>query len=452
MDVRATRKSSAASATAYPLPARCGRKLASVFGEAVAFLETTLSHRRRPVAAVAAVLASLLALGCGIGGQGAGRTAAGQPPATPTPSPGHPTADPSARGVRPNNGAATSSPAADSPAVTSPAAPPAPGQAATDAVMGGGRTPSGQPVILAFGGDVHFEGVIRPLLADPATALASIEPVMSRADIAVVNLETAITERGTPAPKQYLFRAPASAFAALRAGGVKVATMANNHGMDYGVVGLQDSMTAAAATNFPLIGIGADAAAAYAPYRVTVHGQRIAIVGATQVLDENLISAWTAGDGKPGLASAKDVPRLIEAVREARRDADTVVVDLHWGTEQVNCPTPAQRELAPQLIAAGADAVVGSHAHVLLGAGYLDGAYVDYGLGNFVFYASGGPGAQSGVLTLTVRGRAVTDANWTPAMIAAGVPRPLTGDAADAARQSWAALRGCTDLTATPAG
>ena len=302
---------------------------------------------------------------------------------------------------------------------------------------------------LAFGGDVHFEGVVRPRLADPATTLAPIQPVLAGADLAVVNLETAVTDRGTPAAKQYLFREPATAFPALRAGGVTVATMANNHGMDYGVVGLADSLAAAAAAGFPVIGIGTDAAAAYAPYLTTIKGQRIAVLAATQVLDENLIADWTAGSGKPGLASAKDVPRLVEAVRAARQVADTVVVDLHWGTEQVTCPTPTQRELAPQLVAAGADVVVGSHAHVLLGAGYLDKAYVDYGLGNFVFYAVGGPGAQSGVLTLTVRGRAVSDPTWTPAVISSGVPRPLDGAAADAAGASWQGLRDCTGLAAT---
>ena len=143
---------------------------------------------------------------------------------------------------------------------------------------------------LAFGGDVHFEGVVRPRLADPATALAPIQPVLAGADLAVVNLETAVTDRGTPAPKQYLFRAPATAFPALRAGGVTVATMANNHGMDYGVVGLADSLAAAAAAGFPVIGIGTDAAAAYAPYLTTIKGQRIAVLAATQVLDENLIA------------------------------------------------------------------------------------------------------------------------------------------------------------------
>jgi poly-gamma-glutamate synthesis protein (capsule biosynthesis protein) len=309
----------------------------------------------------------------------------------------------------------------------------------------------GAPVTLAFGGDVHFEGVISSRLArDPATALGPITTVLRRADLAMVNLETAITTRGTPASKSFTFRAPPTAFQALEAAGVDVVTMANNHGMDFGQVGLADSLEAAGDAGFPVVGIGRDAAQAFRPYRVTIKGQRIAIIGATQVLDDNLAVAWTAGDGKPGLASAYQVDTLLAAVRAARRTADTVVVDLHWGKELAPCPIDRQRELAPRLVKAGADVVVGSHAHVLLGGGYLGPAYVHYGLGNFVFYARGGVTAQSGVLTLTVRGRAVTRAQWLPAVISGGVPIPLNGSAADRAVASWNELRGCTGLASEP--
>src|SRR5919198_1520985 len=140
-------------------------------------------------------------------------------------------------------------------------------------VVASTRGASGQqrPVLLAFAGDVHFEGAVRTtLVSRSGQVLGAIAPVLNEADIAAVNLETAVTTGGAPQSKQYVFRAPPSAFAALRNGGVDVAT---------------------------------------------IHGERIAIIAATQVLDDNLISAWTAGPRKPGLASAKDVPRLLEAVR-----------------------------------------------------------------------------------------------------------------------------------------
>jgi poly-gamma-glutamate synthesis protein (capsule biosynthesis protein) len=230
-----------------------------------------------------------------------------------------------------------------------------------------------------------------------------------------------------------------------------VVTQANNHGRDYGTVGLNDSLAAARSAHFPVVGIGRNRDAAFKPWRTTIRGQRIAVIGATQVIDSNLISSWTAGPDHAGLASAYDVTKLLSTVREVRRTADIVVVYLHWGTELHACPTSKQLNLAPQLAAAGADVVVGSHAHVLLGAGYLQHSYVDYGLGNFVFYTHGGVTARSGVLTLTLQRHSVAKALWTPAAINSGVPAPLSGASATSARESWRKLRGCTGLSAQPA-
>jgi len=306
---------------------------------------------------------------------------------------------------------------------------------------------SGKRVVFAFGGDVHAEGgAATRLAASPSGMLDAVEPVFSQADIAVVNLETAVTSRGTPAPKEYTFRAPASIFDALRAGGVDVASMANNHGMDYGEAGLRDSLAAARRHDFPVIGIGLDGARAYAPYRTKINGQRVAILGATQVLDDHLISAWTAGPGKPGLASAKEVPRLLQEVRKARRTADTVVVYLHWGVELEECPTTDQRTLARQLVGAGADIVVGGHAHRLLGTGRMGKALVSYGLGNFIWYGTSELSTQTGVLLVTATGRRIDGYRWEPARIVDGVPRPLAGNERRREIAEWRSLRGCTGL------
>lgn len=310
-----------------------------------------------------------------------------------------------------------------------------------------GRLGSGNPVTFAFGGDVHFESPIREqLLASPASVFAPIAPALEAADVAMVNLETAVTDRGEPAPKTYTFRAPASAFDAIEMGGVDVVTLANNHGLDYGLTGMRDTLAAARRAGVPLVGAGRNAARAYAPYRITVDGQRIAIIGATQVLDDHLISEWTAGPGKPGLASAKEVDRLVRAVEQVRATSDTVVVYVHWGVELDSCATSDQRTLAARLVDAGADIVVGSHAHVLLGAGRLGKAFVAYGLGNFVFYASREETSRSGVLEVTVTGRRIDGYRWIPARISNGIPHPLAGSERAQARRAWNELRGCTDL------
>ncbi|GAB2823122.1 hypothetical protein GCM10022221_21480 [Actinocorallia aurea] len=313
--------------------------------------------------------------------------------------------------------------------------------------------PAKQAVTLAFGGDVHFEDYLRARLATPKTALGPIAATLRKADFAMVNLETAITEGGSPAPgKEFTFRAPPTAFKALRAAGVDAVSMANNHGMDFMEEGLADSLKAIKKSKFPTVGIGKDADEAYAPYRTEIKGNKIAVLGATQVLDDHLIAAWTATDEKGGLASAKDVDRMVEAVKAARKGSDLVVVYLHWGQEMASCPLPRQEELADQLVEAGADVIVGGHAHVPLAGGYLRGRYVHYGLGNFVFSSANGATAASGVLVLKTKGRKVLNASWKPARISSGLPIALKGAAAKAELARWKGLRECADLASAPGG
>ncbi len=305
------------------------------------------------------------------------------------------------------------------------------------------------PVTIAFGGDVHFSGFLaEDLAADPLNLLDPVGRMMGDADLAIVNLETAVTERGSPSAKEFNFRTTPAAFDALAAAGIDVASMANNHGLDYGRVGLEDSLAHAAEAGFPVIGIGRNAAEAYAPFSATINGRRIAVIAATQVLDSSLIATWTATADQPGLASAKEVDTLAAAVRAARAEHDTVVVFLHWGIEGQTCPAPRQLDLADTLIEAGADIIVGGHAHRVQGGGIKDGALVHYGLGNFVFYTPGGPGTTSGVLLVTVSGRTIDDYVWVPARLRDGVATALVGEEADAQSAAWEALRDCTDLAA----
>lgn len=301
-----------------------------------------------------------------------------------------------------------------------------------------------EPFTVAFGGDVMFEGMLRPRLDDPATALDPISEHLAAADLAMVNLETAITEGGTPAPgKQFLFRAPTTALDALSEAGVDVATIANNHGMDYGVDGLLDTLENGNASDVSLVGAGHDIEEAYTPHVAEVNGQSIAMFGASDVLDDHLMAEWTAGEGKPGMATTKGEMKqhMLDAVSEAAGQYDNVVVFLHWGLEGSHCPLPHAPTLAQELVDAGATAVVGGHAHVLSPGGFLGDSYVHYGLSNFVFYNFSGPTAETGVLTLTFDQGKVTQADWLPAQIQGGVPVPYEGAAAETAAQTWINMR-----------
>ncbi len=133
-------------------------------------------------------------------------------------------------------------------------------------------------------------------------------------------------------------------------------------------------------------------------------------------------------------------------MRAARHTSDTVVVFLHWGVELAECPSEDQRTLARQLVAAGADVVVGGHAHRVQGAGRLGQALVDYGLGNFVWYGTSELSTETGVLLVTVDGRRVVGYRWEPAHIVDGTPRPVAGAERRAEISSWKRLRSCTGL------
>lgn len=269
----------------------------------------------------------------------------------------------------------------------------------------------------------------------------------------MANLETVVTDGTCPEPqnKPYIFDVPVSAITALKSASITVATEANDHGLDCGPQGLSQNLTIATRASYPIPGIGNNAAQAFAPYRATIDGQRIAIITATQIIADNLVNTWTATATQPGVASAINPTQLVREVQQVRRTADTVIVFLHWGTETQACPNPQQGPLAQQLVNAGADIVIGSGAHVLLGAGYLGSAYVDYGLGNFAFYDDTPPETDSGSLIISADGRHVTNVVFRPATILAGLPQPLAGQPAATAIQSWNSARSCTNLSATPA-
>lgn len=356
-------------------------------------------------------------------------------------------------------------PAAPGPGASLPG-PATPGPATT---VGSSPSPSasptatptpGTPITLAFGGDVHFAQQLEPLLAKPDTALRPLRRHLAGADLAMVNLETAITRRGTPAAKKFHFRTGLAATRALAGAGVDVASLANNHAVDYGEVGLEDTLAARRGSPIPLVGIGRNAKEAYAPAYLDARGSTVAFLAATQVPDWTL-ATWPAGRDRAGVASAAGagLRRLERAVRTAAGRADVVVVYLHWGTDYTTCPNSLQRSTARSLSKAGADVVLGTHAHRVQGAGWMGDTYVGYGLGNFVWWRRNAEAdARSGVLRLTVQpapGRAararVTKARWTPMLVSAsGIPRRQGGADGRRLLEAWNDARECTGLAARP--
>lgn len=317
-------------------------------------------------------------------------------------------------------------------------------------------------ITLAFAGDVHFEGGLKGLLDRRGSTLGPMSPALREADLAMVNLESALTRRGKPAPKElenpderYWFRSPPSVLGLLDRSGVDVVSMANNHGADYGPIGLRDTLRAAEDSQVAVVGVGRDPAEAFRPHRVDIDGTTVAVLAADSSPRESTDPTWAVERGRgPGIAAARtpDAPRLLAAVREAASTDDVVVVYLHWGEENQVRATRLQRSLATALAKAGADVVVGSHAHQLQGAGLVGATFVSYGLGNFLWYH--GRQSATGVLQIRVSGGQVSGATLAPARIPpqGGQPLPLTGAARTEAVAAWRRLRATTDLDAAGIG
>jgi hypothetical protein len=303
-------------------------------------------------------------------------------------------------------------------------------------------TGSGGPVTIAFAGDVHGESPISGVLARGGNPLSAVAPIFQRADIAMVNLETTIGNAGAKVPKEFNFRSDNRLLTALKAAGVDVVTVANNHSFDYGLAGFTQTLESIKASGLQVVGGGANAAAAYAPAIIDVRGVKVALLGIA-VIGPNDIGR--ANSTRPGTTNGRDVNATLAAIRSARAQASIVVAFMHWDVELATCPTAEDRALAQQMLDAGASAVIGAHPHVLQGLRTpAAGKLIAYSLGNFVFYAKKDVARRTGVLTVTFApDGSVTGNSFDPATIdGSGRPIPLTGAARANALADYMALGG----------
>ena len=292
-------------------------------------------------------------------------------------------------------------------------------------------TPSYRPTItIALTGDVHAVEHLGRAIDAGADPLAAIAPVLSTADLTIVNLETAVGVRGRPAPKEYTFQSPTSLWGVLTRAGVDVVSLANNHSLDFGVGALRETWHGARTAGLTTVGGGVDATEAYAPALFELQGQRVAVVGLTRVIP---VPEWAAGDDHVGLASAYDVDAAVAAVQAAAAVAQHVIVTIHWGAEHTDCQVEHQLDLASRLRAAGADVIAGHHPHVLQSTGEIDGSVVAYSLGNFLWYSAGATSRLSGVLTVTLDAHGVVAWEVVPVVVdPSDGPQPATGADAEA--------------------
>ena len=273
------------------------------------------------------------------------------------------------------------------------------------------------PWTLAFGGDILLT---RPIAAS-ADPFAGIRPPLVDADLAIVNLETSISARGRAQTKEFTFRSAPSFADRIAAAGIDVVSLANNHTLDFGVDALRDTIANLDRVDVAHVGAGSDIDEALAPTEFEINTVAVAVLGASQIIPS---ATWPASQTRAGIASGgrrtadANTQRLLEAVAHARVTNDVVVVVLHWGVEGDPCPSPVQRNLAAQLVRAGATAVLGAHPHVLQPIVRIPtangDAVVAYSMGNFIWDPRTGATADTGLLRLQFDGPRLTGATFSP--------------------------------------
>ena len=213
---------------------------------------------------------------------------------------------------------------------------------------------------------------------------AALRPLLAGADVAFANLEFPVGEASLVQPgRSSEFWHDPEVCAALVRAGFRVVSLANNHLMDCGEEGLRRTLAACREAGLATIGAGADLAAARAPALLPVPGGRSAW------LAYSAATADAAGTGRPGVAPL-DPEMIREDIARWRRQADVLVVSVHWGSMYVDFPPPRVVRVAAALADAGADLVLGHHPHVVQGAEVRGRALVLYSLGDIAFNCRAG--------------------------------------------------------------
>ena len=157
--------------------------------------------------------------------------------------------------------------------------------------------------------------------------------------------------------------------------------LGNNHIMDYGIKGFEDTLKELASLKIPFFGAGTIPENCNNPLIISIDGIRVALSGYV-CKSTHPIYAY----GKiPGVAPI-DLDLISKDVSIAqKKGADRIIINLHWGVEQVQYMKPCDFEIACNILDLGVDHIVGHHAHCIQPILERNGKYAFFGLGNGVF-------------------------------------------------------------------
>ena len=241
---------------------------------------------------------------------------------------------------------------------------------------------------------------------------------LKSADLAVINLESIITNTGVADANQVsqgiAFRADPAAINGLLSAGIDVVNVANNHAFDYARTGFDDCIMRLKAANIGIIG-GGTFDEAYTAKIITVNGVRIALLGTTIVGEELQIRAQKT-DTVQRLVAQTGVSwpyskYMVPAIVNAKRQADIVIVSFHAGTEYATTPNPYQDRYAHNFIDEGANLVISHHPHVIQPVMQYQKGYIAHSLGNFVFDQGDANTEKGMVLEVIIENKKIAQVN-----------------------------------------
>ena len=243
-------------------------------------------------------------------------------------------------------------------------------------------------VSVAVTGDVMFGRKMPAVLESGESPFTYVENVTKNADVLLVNFENPVTTSSYAVKGDVPLKAdPKYTYLLAGANDVVVASQANNHALDYGETGLNESIKNLKEAGIYVIGAGMNSAEATKPVVIEKGDRKITILN---YMDADNFAEYR-GVMDPATAnssgySAYDSELAQRQIQEARENGSSIIiVYLHYGNEYSRSPNDNQIKISHELINDGADIVIGSHAHVTQGVEMYNGKPIFYNLGNFIF-------------------------------------------------------------------
>lgn len=308
-----------------------------------------------------------------------------------------------------------------------------------------------QVITVAAVGDMMFGGSSQPIMEQYGYdhPFAATRHILESADITLANLETPLTNRGEPiTEKQFLFRNPPEKVApALKRAGFDIVSLANNHTLDYGTQGLQDTLEALQNNGIRYHGAGMNSDEARKPVVYELpDGQTAGFLAYSCTFPEEF---WAAAD-KAGTAFCHERHVRADVASLVEQKVDIIVVSFHWGAERARELRPYQPLLAHAAIDAGADVIIGHHPHVLQGIEYYREGLILYSLGNYTFGSRTQHARTSVIANMVFKDGKFSKLEMTPINVnnfeVDFQPRPLLDEAAQAVYAEIAGLSASTLL------